>query len=101
MFCQFSHFSVYVGYGFLSENGSHGSKVGNLFICVFVFFNEKTVTAMISLQKKLSINDGTIKFTRLVTNWFHIMNVKDKYTCIKLKDSFRSPTSVTVTRLII
>ena len=54
-------------------------------------FNDKTVAAMVSLQKKLLINDGTIEFIRMVTNWFHMMNVKDKYSGIHSRDKLRSP----------
>ena len=57
-------------------------------------FHEKTVAAMVTLQKKLMINDGTIEFIRMVTNWFHIMNVKDRYSGIHLRDTFRSPWTV-------
>ena len=54
-------------------------------------FHEKTVAAMISLQEKLKVNDGTIEFIRMITNWFKMLNVKDKYSAIRLRDSFRSP----------
>ena len=54
-------------------------------------FNEKTVAAMVSLQEKLLINDGTIEFIRMVTNWFHMMNVKDRYSGTRTRDILRSP----------
>ena len=57
-------------------------------------FHEKTVAVMVSLQKKLLINDGTIEFIRMVTNWFHIMNVKDKYSGTHTRDPLRSPWTV-------
>ena len=54
-------------------------------------FNEKTVATMTSLQTKLKINDGTIEFIRLFTNWFRMLNVKDKFSGIRQRDNFRSP----------
>ena len=54
-------------------------------------FNDKTVAALTILSSKLEINEGTIRFIRIVTNWFKMMNVKDKYSCVRLKDDFRSP----------
>jgi len=41
-------------------------------------FNEKNVAALKTLQQKLSIKDGTILFVSLISDWFKIMNVKDK-----------------------
>ena len=54
-------------------------------------FNDKTVAALTTLSTKLNINEGTIVFIRLVTNWFKMMNVKDRYSCIRFKDDLRSP----------
>ena len=41
-------------------------------------FNDKTVAALTTQSTKLNINEGTIVFICLVTNWFKMMNVKDK-----------------------
>ena len=57
-------------------------------------FNEKTVAAMITLQTKLKINDGTIEFIGLITNWFKMLNVKDKFSAIHLRDNCRCPWTV-------
>ena len=57
-------------------------------------FNDKTVSAMLTLQKQLNINDGTIEFIRMVTNWLNMLNVKDKFSAIHLRDSLRSPWTV-------
>ena len=46
---------------------------------------KKTVAAMITLQTKLKNNDGTIEFIRLITNWFKMLNVKDKFVVIHLR----------------
>ena len=44
-------------------------------------FNEKTVAVMVTSQTKLKINDGTIEFIRLITNWFNILNVGGQVFC--------------------
>ena len=54
-------------------------------------FYDKTVAALTTLSTKLNINEGAIVFIRLVTNWFKMMNVKDRYPCIRFKDDLRSP----------
>ena len=54
-------------------------------------FNDKTVAALESLKIVLDINDGTIIFVRLITDWFKIMNVKDRYLGRNLRDNYRSP----------
>ena len=59
-------------------------------------FNEKTVAAMITLHTKLKINDGTIEFIRFITNWFKMLDVKDKFVVIHLRDNCRRPWTVKV-----
>ena len=54
-------------------------------------FNDKTVAALKSLKSKLKINEGTIVFIEMVTNWFKMMNVKDKFSATHLRDDHRSP----------
>ena len=54
-------------------------------------FNDKTVSALETLKSNLSINEGTIVFIKLVTDWFKIMNVKDRYSAIAARDELRSP----------
>ena len=52
-------------------------------------FNEKTVAAMRTLQPKLTINDGTIKWIELISQWFRMMSVKSKYQASRFNDSYR------------
>ena len=54
-------------------------------------FNDKTVAALKALQTSLGINDGTIVFVRIISNWFKMMNVKDRFSGISSKDDCRSP----------
>ena len=49
---------------------------------------------MITLQTKLKINDGTIEFIRLITNWCKMLNVKDKFVVIHLRVNCRCPWAV-------
>ena len=41
-------------------------------------FNEKTVAAFKALRDKVVSQEGSIRFIKLVTDWFKMMNVKDK-----------------------
>ena len=52
-------------------------------------FNEKTVAAMRTLQPKLAINDGTIKWIELISQSFRMMSVKSKYQASRFNDSYR------------
>ena len=52
-------------------------------------FNNKTVAALTTLKNKLKINEGTIIFVPMITSWFRMRNVKDKYSCIHMRDEFR------------
>ena len=53
--------------------------------------NDKTVAAFKVLKGSIKYNEGTVIFIQLVTDWFKMMNVKDKYTAIRLRDELRSP----------
>jgi hypothetical protein len=53
---------------------------------VYKVFNEKTVAALKTLQQKLSVKDGTILFVSLISNWFKVMNVKDKLAAVKKRE---------------
>ena len=44
-----------------------------------------------ALKGSIKYNEGTVIFNHLVTGWFKMMNVKDKYTAIRLRDELRSP----------
>ena len=52
-------------------------------------FNDKTVAAMISLQTKLHISEGTINWITLITQWFKMMSVKSKYLGSRFNDEYR------------
>ena len=53
-------------------------------------FNEKTVPVMRTLQPKLAINDGTIKWIELlISQRFRMMSVKSKYQASHFNDSYR------------
>ena len=54
-------------------------------------FNKKTVAALLTLKDKLDISEGTIILVKLITDWFHMMNVKDKYSHIHSRDECRQP----------
>ena len=57
------------------------------FVCQI--FHEKTVAALSALKLKLSISEGTIIFNTLITDWFHMMNVKYLYSHIRMCDECR------------
>lgn len=47
-------------------------------------FDDKTVAAFEAVKDKVNFQPGTVKFVSLITNWFQMMNVKDRYNYIKL-----------------
>ena len=49
-------------------------------------FNDKTVAAFKVLKGTVDYSEGTVIFIELITNWFKMMNVKDKYACIWYRD---------------
>lgn len=57
-------------------------------------FDDKTVAAFQAVKEKLHFQSGTVKFLTLITDWFHMMNVKDRYGDIKLRDDRRSPWKI-------
>lgn len=59
------------------------------FVCQI--FNDKTVAALSTLKDKLAISEGTIIFVKLITDWFHMMNVKDRYSGMNMRDECRQP----------
>ena len=54
-------------------------------------FHEKTIAGFKALKNTINPQEGTISFITLVTNWLKMMNVKDKFGAINLRDPFRSP----------
>ena len=51
-------------------------------------FNDKTVAAMTTLQQKLIISDGSIKWIQII-QWYKMMSVKSKYIASRLNDEYR------------
>ena len=54
-------------------------------------FNDKTVAALSTLKDKLGISEGILIFVKLITDWFHMMNVEDRYSGINMRDECRQP----------
>jgi len=54
-------------------------------------FDDKTVAAFEAVKSSLEFHPGTVEFVKLITSWFHMMNVKDRYSYIKLRDNRREP----------
>lgn len=54
-------------------------------------FDDKTVAAFEAVKDKVNFQPDTVKFVSLITNWFQMMNVKDRYNYIKLRDGRREP----------
>ncbi|ESO04058.1 hypothetical protein HELRODRAFT_173132 [Helobdella robusta] len=52
-------------------------------------FDNKTVAAF--EMDNLEFQPGTVEFVKLITSWFKMMNVKDRYSYFKLKDDKREP----------
>ena len=54
-------------------------------------FHKKTVAALPTLKKLLDICEETVIFVKLITDWFKIMNVKDRYSSINMRDECCQP----------
>ena len=59
------------------------------FVCQI--FYDKTVAALSTVKDKLGLSEGTIIFVKLITDWFHMMNAKDRYFGINMRDECRQP----------
>ena len=59
------------------------------FVCQI--FHDKTVAALSTVKDKLGLSEGTIIFVKLIADWFHMMNVKDWYSGINMRDKCRQP----------
>jgi len=57
-------------------------------------FDDKTVAAFEAVKSNLEFHPGTVEFVKLITNWFHMMNVKDRYSYIRLRDDRREPCNL-------
>ena len=56
-------------------------------------FDDKTRTAFSALQSRFNFQEGTPVFSHLITQWFKMINVKDKSSCSRLKDDSHAPCS--------
>jgi len=54
-------------------------------------FDDKTIAAFETVKDKLIYHPGTVKLVTLITNWFKMMNGKDRYDDIRLRDDKRAP----------
>ena len=54
-------------------------------------FDDKAVAAFEAVKETLEFQPGTVKFVTMITSWFQMMNVKDRYSHIKLRDDRREP----------
>ena len=59
-------------------------------LCLHVF-NKKTVAALKCVQEKLGVSEGTVVFVEVLSSWFTIMNMKDKFRCLTQRDPDRQP----------
>ena len=59
------------------------------FVCQI--FHDKTVSVLSIVKDKLGLSEGTIIFVKLITDWFHMINVKDRYFGINMRDEYRQP----------
>ena len=59
------------------------------FVCQI--FHDKTVAALSTVKDKFGLSKGTIIFVKLITDWFHMMNVKDGYSGINMRDECCQP----------
>ena len=59
------------------------------FVCQI--FHDKTAAALSTVKDKLGLSEGTIIFVQLITDWFHMMNVKDRYSGINMRVECRQP----------
>lgn len=57
-------------------------------------FDDKTIAAFEAVKDKLDFQVGTVKLVTLITNWFHMMNVKDRYSEIKRRDDRQSAWTI-------
>lgn len=54
-------------------------------------FNDKTVAALKTFKDSLGISEGTIILTQTMSEWFKMMNVKDRFSARHLRDESRQP----------
>ena len=59
------------------------------FVCQI--YHDKTVAALSTVKDKLGLSEGTIIFAKLITDWLHMMKVKDRYSGINMRDECRQP----------
>ena len=78
---------------------THAAVFPKVFQCQSVplacqVFNDKTSAVLHTLMSKLSINERTIRFVTLVTKWFAIMNVREKFSALRLRNECRAPWTI-------
>ena len=49
-------------------------------------FNDKTFAALKMFKDSLGISEGTLILTQTMSEWFKMMNVKDRFSAIHLRD---------------
>ena len=54
-------------------------------------FNDKTAAALNTFKDSLGISEGTIILTQTMSEWFKMMNVKDRFSAIHLRYESRQP----------
>ncbi|KAI6651857.1 hypothetical protein LOD99_4736 [Oopsacas minuta] len=54
-------------------------------------FNDKTVAALKTFKGSLGIGEGTIILTQTMRKWFKIINVRDRFSAIRLRNESRQP----------
>ena len=54
-------------------------------------FNDKTVAALKTFKDSLGISEGTLILTQTMSEWFKMMNVKDRFSAIHLRDESKQP----------
>ena len=56
-------------------------------------FNEKTRASLKEPSAKINISLGTLLFVQIISDWFKIMNIKDKFIHQRVNDKLLSPWS--------
>ena len=54
-------------------------------------FNDKTVAALKTFKDSLGISEGTLILTQTMSEWFKMMNVKDRFSAIHPREESRQP----------
>ena len=60
-------------------------------LLVYQVFTKKIVVDFKALKHLLKPVEDAVLFAQMISEWFRIMNVKDKFKCYRLLDDFREP----------